>query len=64
VTLLAPQASVPMAPDLREKLAATATAARAGPAVEPDDRPFPWWWIGAAAIAAALAGAAIWQETR
>jgi hypothetical protein len=65
VTLRAPPAAaVPMAPDLREKLTASATAARIGAEVEPDDRPFPWWWIGAAAIAAALAGAAIWQETR
>jgi hypothetical protein len=63
VTLLGPRAAVPMAPDLREKLTATASSARTRSDSE-DGHPFPWWWIGAAAVAAALAGAAIWQETR
>jgi hypothetical protein len=31
---------------------------------EPEASSTPWWWIGAAIAAAALTGAAVWQETR
>jgi hypothetical protein len=61
VTLLGSSPTLPMAPDLREKQTATATRSVASTA---DERPFPWWWVGAAAVAAALVGASIWQETR
>jgi hypothetical protein len=33
------------------------------PSVE-EDGAFAWWWIALGAVAAGLAGAAIWQETR
>lgn len=35
------------------------------PATEPAEEPLlAWWWIAGAAVAAALAGAAVWQELR
>jgi hypothetical protein len=67
VVLLESKAALPMAPDLREKLAAsssTALARRAPAPSEPSGPLLPWWWIGAGVLACALAGAAIWQERR
>lgn len=30
----------------------------------PEASPVPWWWVAVGVVAAGLAGAAIWQETR
>ena len=53
-TLVAP----PTAPPKIE--GATDTDASA----EAEVSPWQWWWIGAGVLAAALTGAAVWQETR